>query len=283
MTEDSQTQTATTSTVTVRVDERGAIDFNVAANETAPPYFCLGVRKSGSTLLNRIVVGAAKANGINIVDVPGQFFKSGYRVTDWQNLDLRSVVRGGNVYGGFRSFPTPFAAIEAYDAAPKVFMFRDPRDALVSQFFSDAYSHSLPSAKTEVGNQGKEAFLAKRKEALETDIDTYVLEKANSMQKTLMEFEGLLADPTCLLLRYEEYIFQKKRMIGKILDHFGWTMKRGQIERLMGVVDQVPTSDDKTKFIRNVVPGDHRRKLKEETIQKLDNRLSAVLSRFDYY
>ena len=71
-------------------------------------------------------------------------------------------------------------------------------------------------------------------------------------------------------------------MILKIAGHFGWEAKPGHVEQLLSVVDEMPDKEDKTKFVRAVVPGDHRRKLAPETIQKLDNQLKQSLQTFDY-
>jgi hypothetical protein len=276
--------TATTelADVKIRVGDRGQIDFAVAPVAGRDAFFCLGVRKSGSTLLNKIVINLARRNNIHAIDVPGAFFKNGFKVADWMGADLTEVVKPGNLYLGFRSYPKNFEAYEPYRLGRKIFMFRDPRDALVSQYFSDAYSHSLPSANTEAAEKAKQDFLKKRAEALEADIEKYVLDHAPGFQRTLMEFEPLLKDPACLTVRYEDYIFQKRRLISKILKHFEWESKPGQIDQILNALDEVPGTEDKTKFVRAVVPGDHRRKLKPETIRKLDNRLAKVLSTFDY-
>lgn len=272
----------TINTVRVKAGERDQLDFQIGEGNK-PACFCLGVRKSGSTMLNRVVINLAKRNNFHTVDIPGTFFKSGYKVADWMKADLTDIVRPNNCYIGYRSYPKNLEAYEPFRRGKKIFMHRDPRDALVSQYFSDAYSHSLPSAKTEAGQKAAQEFLEKRKEAQATSIETYVLEQAPSIQRTLMSFAHLLDDPTCLVLRYEDYVFQKNRMIHKILHHFGWEAKLGQIEQILAVVDEIPDKEDKTKFVRAVVPGDHRRKLSPETIRKLNNRMEQVLHTFDYY
>ena len=268
---------------TVSLGSRGSLEFQLSANTDQSACFCLGVRKSGSTMLHKIVLFLARKNNVNTVDVPGTFFKSGFGVTDWVSADLSPVVRPGNAYVGFRSFPSNCTQYEAFRTGQKIFMFRDPRDALVSQYFSDAYSHSLPSKDTEAGAKASEAFMKKRNEALATDINAYVLKQARPFENTLMAFAPLLSDPTCLTLRYEDYVFQKKRLIHKILRHFDWQCAPGHIESLMKIIDAVPDAEDNKRFIRRVIPGDHRNKLTPETIRKLNNQLREALQVFDYY
>lgn len=266
--------------VSLRVGQT-SLDFDIADDATSKIFFSLGVRKSGSTLLHKIISLLARRNRINLVDVPGTFFRNGFVAADWMATEMAGIMKPGNLYLGFRSFPTSFSETPAFASSLKAFMFRDPRDALVSQYFSDAYSHSVP--KEGVSGRGGEAFMKKRSEALAEDIDNYVIKHARSMGRTLLSFEGMLNDPTCLTLRYEEYVFQKKRLINKILQHFDWSCHPGQIENILKQVDDVPENEDKQRFVRKVIPGDHRSKLKPETIRELDGRLREVLHVFDYY
>ena len=257
------------------------IGFDVA-DGGAPPLFCLGVRKSGSTMLFKLVAFLARRNGMNIVDVPGAFFREGYTVRDWRDLDLSSLLRPGNIYTGFRAFPEKLAATDAFRAARKLFLYRDPRDALVSQFFSDAYSHGLPRTDTDAGAAGANAFLRKREAAREMGIEAFVDRMVTSMAKTLDAYRPLLDDPLCLALRYEDVILRKGELIDRILAHFGWTCDDATRADILSKIDVVPQVEASTSFVRRVVPGDHREKLSAEAIARLDARLMPVLTRFGY-
>ena len=266
--------------IPVQIDAT-TIGFSVRQGGAGPALFSLGVRKSGSTMLHKIITFIAHRNHTNIVDIPGTFFRNGFTVANWAPLELDDLVAPGNLYSGFRSFPDKLAKTDLYRAGLKIFMFRDPRDALISQYFSDAYSHEIP--KQEAAGDGHEIFLKKREEAKSADIDEWVLEKAGGIRRTLLAYRDTLADPNCLTLRYEDYVFQKRRMIGKILTHFGWTLEAPQINRLLSDIDIVPDSEDKTRFVRKAIPGDHNAKLKTETIRRLNNKLAEVLTLYDYY
>jgi len=257
------------------------VPFDIAANGTGPAYFALGIRKSGSTLLYKIMSFLAARNDINVVDVPGTFFRKGLVAGNWQTLDLSGVIQPANLYLGFRALPPVLAENPDFIRSPKVFMFRDPRDGLVSQYFSDAFSHSIPSESDSVG-EGREIVLKKRAAAQATDIDEYVVKHARNMGNTLGNCARLLSDPMCLVLRYEDFVFQKRRLVSKVIKHFGWKLHPAQMDRLMELVDQVPQTEDKMKFVRKAVPGDHRLKLKPETIRRLDRDLATTLETFDY-
>lgn len=262
---------------TIRIEDKD-VSFNVANGEGGP-FYCFGIRKSGSTLLHKILSSMAVANGINVVDLPGKMFQMGFTFKDWAHLDISPLLRPGNLYSGFRAYPAAINQISDLAKAPKVFMFRDPRDALVSQYFSDAYSHSLPARE----GSGHELFLKKRAAALETPIDEWVLEKCGPLRQTMMAYAPLLDDPNCLSLRYEDYVFQKRRLIMKVANHFEWTMTEDKILRVLAAVDIVPTAENEKKFVRKAIPGDHLDKLRPDTIKKLNHRLSAAMTTYDYY
>src|SRR5581483_992537 len=108
----------------------------------------------------------------------------------------------GNVYGGFRNYPSGFEQNRFFREGKKVLLVRDPRDALVSEYFSSAYSHSLPSTGGEDG--AKADLLNQRRQALATPIEESVLEHAKSMRRTVAEYLPLARDPNTLVLRYED-------------------------------------------------------------------------------
>lgn len=268
--------------VTVPLAVKGTtIPFSVREGGEGDTYFCLGVRKSGSTMLHRIMNFLANRNQVNVIDVPSTFFRNGFTVADWQALDLDPLLGPGNCYLGFRTFPDHIAKTQIYRDGLKVFMFRDPRDALVSQYFSDAYSHDIPKGDTT--GEGRELFLKKREEAQQADIDAWVLDKVGGIRKTLLSYRDVLDDPKCLVLRYEDYVFQKRRMIMKIMKHFGWSTEVGRINKLLAEIDVVPDSEDKSRFVRKVIPGDHNAKLKPETVRRLNKKLEEVMDLYDYY
>jgi hypothetical protein len=270
-----------TESLTVKVDGVD-VAFDVATGLTGPAFFALGVRKSGSTLLHKIITFLAARNNVNVVDLPGTFFRKGLVVAHWQDLQVDHLIQPGNIYTGFRAFPPSLGESDGFKSGLKVYMFRDPRDALVSQYFSDAYSHDIPTKEEAVG-PGREIFLKKREAARQTDIEDYVMKHARALSNTLERYQPLLEDPNCLVLRYEDYVFQKRRLVHKVLRHFGWSLMPGQVDTLMEMVDQVPQSEDKMKFVRKAVPGDHREKLQPETIKRLNNQLRSILETYDYY
>ena len=262
------------------IEVRG-VTFKVDETRGGDAFFMMGVRKSGSSMFFKLARALTLHNGYNFVDVAGTLFNKNIKVGQWlRDPALNEIIRGGNVYAGFRNYPVAAEKNPVYVSAKKVLLVRDPRDALVSEYFSNAYSHSIPKA-TE-GTGARENLLAQREIALATPIDEYVASRARMMARTMAEYEPVLSDPRTLVLRYEDIIFAKERMIDDLCRHFGWRCEPGKREEIVAAVDVRPTEEVATNFIRKVTPGDHKEKLSPETIERVERDLRPVLRAFGY-
>jgi hypothetical protein len=260
----------------VRYQER--VEFTLDERTSGNAYFVLGVRKSGSSILNSIIEGLAKLNGVPYIDVAGKLFAAGFSVKQWQrDRELSAILRDGHVYGGFRNCPLCFQNFPLFEHGRKVLMVRDPRDALVSEYFSNAYSHSIPVAGT-----SKNEMLKLRQRANSMPIDEYVLTMAEPMKQVLQEFAGMKQDPLCRIFRYEDVIFEKGQLIADICEFFGWTIGEQQKKQILGWADVVPSEERPTEFIRRVTPGDHVEKLSVRVVEQLNNILAKELGLFGY-
>ena len=262
------------------IDVRG-ITFKVDETRGGDAFFMMGVRKSGSSMFFKMARALTLHNGYNFVDVAGTLFNKNIKVGQWlRDPAINEIIKGGNVYAGFRNYPVAAEKNPIFMYARKVLLVRDPRDALVSEYFSNAYSHSLPKA-TE-GTGARENLLAQREIALSTPIDDYVATRARMMARTMAEYQPVLADERTLLLRYEDIIFQKDRMIEDLVRHFGWRCEPAKLKEIVAQVDVRPAEEVSTNFIRKVTPGDHRDKLMPATIERIDRDLAPVLRSFGY-
>ena len=102
-----------------------------------PSIFIVGLVKSGSTLLNRIMRPITAAAGLTYRSPADEMFKRGLNFKK-STVDFEPF---GYAYGGFRDLPWP---LPDYAGGRTVVLVRDPRDALTSFYFSMAYSHVPP-------------------------------------------------------------------------------------------------------------------------------------------
>ena len=254
------------------------VEFNLSDDAASPAWFVLGVRKSGSSILNSMVTALAQRQGLPFVDVPGQLFKAGFTVDDWQSdPGMAALVAGGNVYGGFRNCPIGLAGHSVYADSRKVLLVRDPRDALVSEYFSNAYSHSVPKE-----GDARDQMLALREQALQASIESFVIKRAPAMAQTLLEYSDAARDPNLKLYRYEEVITRKRALLESIGQHFGWQLDSGHLDKVLEWSDVVPDEENPTAFVRRVLPGDHRNKLTAQVIDRLNGLLAQPMRLFGY-
>jgi len=241
-------------------------------------YCVFGVRKSGSSILNSIISALAKGSGQHYVDVAGSLFRGGISVGHWQaDPSLAFLLRPGNVLAGFRDFPAGMAKSPLFADARKLLLVRDPRDALVSEYFSNAATHAIPSS-----GSSRAEMLKLRQEAQAQVLDDFVIERASRMQYTLLRYAPMTHDPKCLVLKYEDVILQKRQLIVTICQHFGWKIHALLPDQILGWADVIPSSENQNEFVRKVIPGDHIDKLKPETIANLNAQLGASLKLFGY-
>jgi Sulfotransferase domain len=271
-------------TIHLRLATGRGIDFNVAApGDTAGTCFVLGVRKFGSSVMNSIVIALTKVNGRHFLDVAGRFFEAGVPEQEWRTdpAALRLLVPG-QVHGGFRAMPTVFAQSPLWRQARKILLVRDPRDALVSEYFSTAYTHSLPQAQE--GEGGLRAdFLAQREAARRASVEAFVLAKAEGLNRTMMEFAGAARDPATRLFRYEDVIMKKRDWVRAMEAHFGWpACSEDYLDKVMSWADVVPQEERPDQFIRRVLPGDHKDKLSPKAIARLNRTLALSMRLFGY-
>ena len=210
------------------------------------------------------------------------FFHSNVRENVWSHDPaICDLLHTGNIYGGFRMMPTAFARHPIFREGPKILMVRDPRDALVSHYFSMAFSHPVPIRKDST-SEVTDAMERQRAQALETGIEPMVLKSAPDMLKAFMGYTEVARASGTITIKYEDYIFRKADLIKLIAGHFGMKVSQSQVDHIVAIFDTRPDVEDPKAFVRRVTPGDHREKLSIETIAKLNQILRPAMEAFDY-
>lgn len=164
--------------IVLRLTSGHRIEFEIDTDREGPAFFVFGLQRSGSTLLNRVVESMAEANGIPFINVGRRFFEANIDVPDFRtDTEMLRLIRPGNVYGGFRQMVLPFINYPFNKQCPKVLLVRDPRDSLVSQYFSDCYAHPIPDPMGDVDDV-KLVMERRRRWARSLSIDEYVIQAA---------------------------------------------------------------------------------------------------------
>ena len=233
--------------------------------------------KSGSTLLNNVFRELAPAAGMRFVDIPGACFHAGIAMrAQWSRLN--TVFREtGCCFGGFRwiSDSTPIPQEERYRI---VLLVRDPRDMLVSHYFSLRHSHPPPGRGSALAAQ----FAALQRMAARLDCSTYALRLASAYRRQFRQYAPYLEKENVLVVRYEDMLFRKADWFGRMIAHLGWTLPAAFLHSTIARYDIIPEVEDPHQHIRKATPGDHKEKLPPATIARLNALFADELRRFNY-
>ena len=219
-----------------------------------------------------------KQLGLSYLDVPTTISATGENVV---NLTEESGARlfSGEGYGywGWRNYARCLNRVD-FSRTRNIFLVRDPRDRLVSQFFSFGRSHAIPES-----GKGRQIALESRREAAAMNIDEYALSKISWIDLHWRLYHEHLDPATTRLYRYEDVIFKKEEWLTDIVQFFDFPYAADVVRTIATVHDVLPTDEDPDAHIRQVKPGNHKAHLSASTIESLDRELNAYLRAYGYF
>lgn len=245
-----------------------------------PDCYAFSIHKAGSSLMHAMINQVCHFARIPGLSIPDTLFLEGISENIWGNDErIIDLIGPGRVYYGFRSLPKVLLNESVCLREKKsVLLVRDPRDALVSQYFSFGgknVSHKLP-------NKDKEAFLEKFQTTSHMEIDQYVLHTAVNYRNKLNAYKNNLNFENVLLFKYEDIYFDKRKFLGDIFNHFGILVESKLLDDVASKNDIRPAAEDAAKHIRKGTPGDHVNKLRPETINKLNTIFAEICEWYGY-
>ncbi|AKH37036.1 MULTISPECIES: sulfotransferase domain-containing protein [Nitrosomonas] len=181
--------------------------------------YAFSIHKAGSSLMHKMIGEVCHSAGIPSISIPDTLFNEGIFDKDWQNDErLLDFFIPGKIFYGFRYLPE-ILLNESLRLREKksVLLIRDPRDALVSQYFSFGgknVSHKLPS-------KNQDTFLKEAQATSHLNIDQYVLQAAEIYLDKLNKYKENLNFENVKLFKYEEIYFDKRKFLDNIFAHFG--------------------------------------------------------------
>lgn len=217
------------------------------------------------------------------VDLGGYAFHSTFpyldQLTHEQLEDYQHVFRpSGYVYSPFGGMIDGIRGLEHYRV---LVVLRDPRDVLTSEFFSIRHSHRTPPVASDKHAQ----FSALRNRARALTIDEYVLSESPRVRATYQRYIDRLLEPghDVGVLKYEDMIADFPKWLGQ-LERFCELSISPQLRgRLTSSARQAAARKERiASHARQLLPGDHRRKLHGATIGELNRRFAEILDRLEY-
>lgn len=148
---------------------------------------------------------------------------------------------------------------------------RDPRDVLVSMFYSWSYSH--PGVND-----------AYREQLRERGVDDFAQSQSDGLyEKYALYVRDYLSLPQTTLLKYEDFVTDRPMWLRAFLGVAGIDPGQGYYKRM---ARQNPAAkvreEDVHAHIRKAAPGDYLDKLDAGTIAALNRQWSEILSALEY-
>jgi hypothetical protein len=154
----------------------------------------------------------------------------------------------------------------------RIYQLRDPRDILVSQYFSFGFIHS-----------GKKNLTPMKLKIQKMTIDEYCLEYADELYDRYCNILKIIdrQNPNYLIVHYETMVLNFREWLAQVIEPFEFNKPK---ELVLEIYYQKHCQEFETegfqesmKHKRKMIPGDHSEKLTSVTIETLNNKFADIL------
>lgn len=234
-----------------------------------------GFERGGSSITCRLLQILLDSCGMELLDIGGEAYNSGIPLEKVPADVFNAIKSEGCFVGPFRNIPQNLSD-DKLSELRSIFIFRDPRDILVSRYyaFSNIHTH-FEEGKTlsemKVGTQLP-------------DIDTYVLEYSNELLKRYEKYISLLSrNKLTYSYRYEDIYTDPIKWIKLILNDLSIKPSANAMTQTIIEAAFSRVSEDEYVFNRSGTSGSFREKLRPETVIKLNEVFENVLNTMGYH
>ena len=241
------------------------------SNNDCSSAYIFAFHKSGSTLIQTLLQDYCSVIGVPTFSLFDSAFRQGISTEFVQGDASACLNKAGYIFTGFRHFPHFEFDMKDRKA---ILLVRDPRDMLVSLYYSIKKSHPIPSADVK--------FRRQRQDALEIDIDEFVLKRRGLFENAFREYMSALSGSDLTVYRYEDVIYDKEAWLGDLVRTLSLNKIDSEIKAAAANADVIPDAEDQSKHIRQVHPGNHKKKLEKKTIDFLNGYFADFMTEFGY-
>jgi hypothetical protein len=214
-----------------------------------------------------------------VIDFPTAFFRAGVSIDARQNAATVSAYLHdrGYAYLGARTFWCRDLGFD-FSRVKKILLVRDPRDAIISWYFSAKKSHGIPKEN--------KAFKEIRKR-LEGTTDPnqdleFLVSRAKLLAQLGKQYRSIISHPNTVVYRYEDVIFRKRLWLADVKNFLELKIPFGRVVEIADQYDQLPRSENASRHVRQVYPGNHIKHFSPDTIRVLDSILDHYIRMFRY-
>jgi len=244
---------------------------------TSPSIIHFSFNRAATQYVKSILTRCAIENGVVPVSIHEYAFHTNFPFLDHLSAEEMEEYKHifkkeGYIYSVFGGMVENIPHIESYKI---VFVTRDPRDILVSRYYSHVFSHTIPDMKGE----RQDHFILKRAEANASTIDEYVITESNNLYNSYMRYKYLLLNKydDIYITSYEKMVTEFDQWLYSLIKYCEFRLSQKFIDSLIvGHERRKPKKENIHNHTRKGLPGDYMKKLKPETITYLNNK-------FDFY
>jgi len=186
-----------------------------------------------------------------------------------KNFSKKVFRKCGFVYGPMRHYQ-PIPNINQYKI---LLILRDPRDVLVSHYYSAKYSHEIGTTK----------MLQKRAAIQNQNIDEFVLGRLEEFACIYEQYKlNILTLENVIFIRYEDMVTHPKKFIIKLHEMLKINIDNDSIEEIVKGRMAIPKKENKYAHRRSGKSGQYLEKLNPKTIKIINSRLENVIDAFNF-
>jgi hypothetical protein len=237
--------------------------------------------KAATQTVKKLLIECGRQNGLTPALLHDYAFHHSLPFLD--HLDSEGMKKYAHLFKSngyvYSVFGGMIEGIPSLDKFKVVLVVRDPRDILVSDYYSIAYSHAIPDGEK------KEIYLSRRESALASMLDEYVLNSAPKLQSVFERYEMHLFPvcPSVHVARYEDMVENFPEWLDSLVSACGMEISKTFRQNLLEKHEaRRPKGENIHKHLRKGMPGEHREKLRPETVEQLNNIFEEPLTRFNY-
>lgn len=182
--------------------------------------------------------------------------------------------RRGDIYAPLR-VPVDFPE---RNGLKHIFFLRDPRDVLVSSYYSFGFTHALPK-----NFKLKKRHQTRKQKIQEQGIDDYVLSEATDWLIRYLKYKELLeTSNSYLYVKYDDFQGDTVTFMKKVINYLNVVVPEQEIQELSLKASPVQTTKDNTKHKRSGKSHQYLEELKPETVKKLNEVFAEVLEYWNF-
>ena len=237
------------------------------------------LHKCASSLFSLYVL--KNIQGLEHVDYALDMYNGVFTIDQEINFKERGYIYGPIRISGdprtpeYKRLTIPASQPEFIQDKIVIFLVRDPRDILVSSYYSFAYSHGVSSVKEirKIQETSRKVYLAQ-------SLDEYVLAGVSEQLKnftTIAELSKMCQ--RCVLLKYEDMIDKFDYFIAQLRQYL---LIDDNIVQEIYRRSRPKLNEEIASHQRSGKVGGYKDKLRQDTIKSLNSKLGEILEVFEY-